>query len=141
VTLHDYTEKGEDLTKRYADNKEAIMRTELYHCDGRSAFANGFSYRGQPVILSEYGGIAFAGGKDGAWGYGNTVRNEADFLSRYDAITTAIKELPWVCGYCYTQVSDVQQEINGLLSEDRSFKVDPEKIREINERPVTGRFI
>ena len=57
-------------------------------------------------------------------------------MERFDKITTAIKEIPYVCGYCYTQVTDVQQEMNGLLDEERNFKVDPEAIREINEREV-----
>ena len=47
-----------------------------------------------------------------------------------------MKELPYVCGFCYTQVSDVQQEINGLMDIDRNFKVEPEVIKEINERKV-----
>ena len=63
------------------------------------------------MIISEYGGIAFSGGEEGAWGYGKTVSDEAEFLERFDRITTAIKSIPYVVGYCYTQVSDVQQEI------------------------------
>ena len=83
------------------------------------------------MIISEYGGIAFAGGGEGDWGYGNTVKDEAEFLERFDAITTAIKNLPYCSGFCYTQVSDVQQEINGLLDADHNYKIAPEKIREI----------
>ena len=57
-------------------------------------------------------------------------------MKRFDEITTAIKKLPYVCGYCYTQVSDVQQEINGLMDAERNFKVEPEIISEINKRQV-----
>ena len=85
--------------------------------------------------------IAFSGGREGDWGYGNTVKDEAEFLERFDRITTAIKQLPYVSGYCYTQVSDVQQEINGLLDENHEFKIAPEKIREINCREVGMRRI
>ena len=46
----------------------------------------------------------------------------------------AIKELSYVSGYCYTQLTDVQQEINGLMDIERNYKVAPEKVREINER-------
>ena len=49
---------------------------------------------------------------------------------------SAVKALPYVCGYCYTQFTDVQQEINGLLDIDRNFKIDPEIIKEINQRRV-----
>ena len=59
-----------------------------------------------------------------------------DFIRRFDEITTAVKEVPYCCGFCYTQVSDVQQEINGLMDMERNFKVDPKVIKEINERKV-----
>ncbi len=88
------------------------------------------------MIISEFGGIAFDSDKEG-WGYGNKVDTEEDFLKRFDSITTAIKEIPYVCGYCYTQVTDVQQEVNGLMDIRRNYKVDPERIKEINKRKVT----
>ena len=47
-----------------------------------------------------------------------------------------MKKVPYICGFCYTQVSDVQQEINGLMDIERNFKVEPEIIKEINERHV-----
>ena len=135
LTLHDYEEAGEVLKQRYLNCKDQILTTEVYHSDAKSAFANGYGYRGQPVILSEYGGIAF-NNDDAGWGYGNKVNTPEEFLRRFDEITTAVKELPYVCGFCYTQVTDVQQEINGLMDIDRNFKVAPEKIKEINERRV-----
>ena len=98
--------------------------------------AEGYEYKGQPVIISEYGGIAF-NNDDSGWGYGNKVNTEEDFLRRFDDITTAVKEIPYTCGFCYTQVSDVQQEINGLMDMDRNFKIEPKKIKAINMR-VSG---
>ncbi|MDO4283698.1 MAG: glycoside hydrolase family 2 TIM barrel-domain containing protein [Eubacteriales bacterium] len=136
ITLHDYEEKGEIFYDRYAGNKDLITAAALYHNRSKSAMADGYEYRGQPILISEYGGIAFSGGEEGAWGYGNTVSTEEEFLQRMDKITTAIKKIPYIVGYCYTQVSDVQQEINGLLKADHSYKMDPEKIREINCRQV-----
>lgn len=135
VTLHDYEEVGEVLKARYTEGKDEIMSTEIYHCSGKSAFANGYSYKGQPVIISEYGGIAF-NNDDSGWGYGNKVNTKEEFIKRFDEITTAVKEIPYVCGFCYTQVSDVQQEINGMMDMERNFKVEPEIIREINERKI-----
>lgn len=135
LTLHDYEEEGEILLERYSKCKEEILDSQVYHCSSKSAFAKGYRYKGQPVIISEFGGIAFDGKGEG-WGYGNKVADKAAFIRRFDSITTAVKSLPYVCGYCYTQVSDVQQEINGLLDEDRNFKIEPEVIREINQRKV-----
>ena len=136
LTLHDYEEDGAAFYERYADHLQDIIAGRLYPNKSKAALADGFTYRGQPVIISEYGGIAFSGGEEGAWGYGKTVSDEAEFLERFDRITTAIKRIPYVVGYCYTQVSDVQQEINGLLDEKHGYKLEPEKIRGINCREV-----
>lgn len=133
ITLHDYEESGDVLKVRYADNEEKILSGEVYFSKFKKAFADGFCYKGQPVIISEFGGIAF-NNDDSGWGYGNKVNTKEDFIRRFDSITTAIKELSYVCGYCYTQVTDVQQEINGLLDADRNFKIEPQIIKEINER-------
>lgn len=135
ITLHDYEELGEILKKRYTQYREEILDTRVYHSGNKSAFANGYAYKGQPIIISEYGGIAF-NNDDSGWGYGNKVNTKEEFIRRFDEITTAVKEIPYVCGFCYTQVSDVQQEINGLMDIERNFKVEPEIIREINERKV-----
>lgn len=131
ITLHDYEEDGERFLNRYLTHKEEILRTQLYHCGHKSAMANGYTYEGQPVILSEYGGIAFADKQQGEWGYGNAVKSEEEFLLRLQKITSAIYQVPYIVGFCYTQVSDVEQEVNGLMRENRTYKVDPQKIRQI----------
>lgn len=135
ITLHDYEEAGEIFKARYMECKEQILNTEVYHGIIKSAFANGYEYKGQPIIISEFGGIAF-NDDDAGWGYGNKVNTKEEFIKRFDSITTAVKELPYVCGFCYTQVSDVQQEINGLMDMERNFKIEPEIISEINKRRV-----
>jgi hypothetical protein len=136
ITLHDYEEKGEDFLGRYLEYTKEILGNTIYHNKSKSAFADGFAYRGQPVILSEFGGIAFNNDHSG-WGYGNKVNSPEEFIKRFDAITTAIKKVDLFCGYCYTQVTDVQQEINGLMDSERNFKVDPKVIKEINERKIS----
>jgi beta-galactosidase/beta-glucuronidase len=134
ITLHDYEESGEVLKEKYGIYGKEILESHLaINSAGKTAFADGYEYQGQPILISEYGGIAFDN-DDSGWGYGKKVISQEDFIRRYDSITTAIKELPFVCGYCYTQVSDVQQEINGLMDIERNFKVQPEKICEINLR-------
>ncbi len=133
ITFHDYEERGEILKVRYSEQLERILGNEISHNTHKKAFAEGYQYKGQPILISEYGGIAFADGKDG-WGYGNKVKDEEVFLERFDKATKAIQDLSDVVGFCYTQVTDVQQEINGLLDSKRKNKVDPQKIRLINER-------
>ena len=141
ITLHDYEEDGAVFFNRYNGNLEKLMNSEIYHCKDKSSMAEGYEYKGQPIIISEFGGIAFSGGGKGDWGYGHTVSNEKEFMKRFDKITTAIKELPYVVGYCYTQVSDVQQEINGLLDKNHEYKLPAEKLKEINCRQVGIRKI
>lgn len=129
LTLHDYEENGDAFLKRYAD-KDAVVSNKHAFNNGRFAMAQGYEYKGQPIIISEFGGIAFKDEK--GWGYGNQVDTVEAFLARFKSITHAIKATDYVSGYCYTQVTDVQQEVNGLLKEDRKPKVALELIREIN---------
>ena len=135
LTLHDYEEAGEILKQRYIQCRDDILSSKISYNNQKVAFANGYEYHGQPVIISEYGGIAF-NNDDSGWGYGNKVNTREEFIHRFDEITTAVKEIPYVCGFCYTQVSDVQQEINGLMDMERNFKIEPEIIKEINERKI-----
>ncbi|WP_059049768.1 glycoside hydrolase family 2 protein [Paenibacillus senegalimassiliensis] len=129
LTLHDYIGTGEEFTKQYK-NKEVIVNNERTFNHHKYAFADGYSYKGQPVLISEFGGIAFT--SDAGWGYGKQEASEEAFLERFRGLHEAIKDLDYIVGYCYTQITDVQQETNGLLTEDRQPKVSLEAIREIN---------
>ncbi|WJH35702.1 glycoside hydrolase family 2 [Paenibacillus sp. CC-CFT747] len=129
LTLHDYEEDGERFLLRFRD-KEQVVGNRIAFNNLKYALAEGYGYRGQPIIISEYGGIAFQ--SDKGWGYGNQVGSEEAFLERFRSITEAIQAFDYISGYCYTQITDVQQEINGLLTEDRKPKVNLEAIRKIN---------
>ncbi|KRF10039.1 glycoside hydrolase family 2 [Paenibacillus sp. Soil766] len=129
LTLHDYVESGSEFLQRYVD-KSPIVNNDWAFNKGKYALARGYTYRGQPIIISEFGGIAFQ--TDKGWGYGNQVVTEEAFIERFRGITQAIKDIDYICGYCYTQVTDVQQEMNGLLTEDRKPKIPLELIKEIN---------
>ena len=96
-------------------------------------YAQGFSYQGEPVLVSEYGGIKYAAGPvaDNAWGYCETTDAKA-FEDKYRALTTALLNSPDVQGYCYTQLTDVGTETNGLLTQAREAKIPLETIRRIN---------
>ncbi len=129
ITLHDYAEMGDEITGRYEPG-DKILNNEIPFNIVRYAMAKGYEYKGQPVIISEYGGIAFT--TEEGWGYGKQVKTEEDFIARFDSITTSIKNLSYACGFCYTQITDVQQEVNGLYTIGREPKVDIAAIREIN---------
>ncbi len=82
-------------------------------------------------MITEFGGISYC--KDGTEGWGYTSAEDAeDFLTRYRNVVEPILDSPLIQGFVYTQLTDVEQEINGLLTYDREFKVDPDSIREIN---------
>ncbi|MBQ7011147.1 MAG: glycoside hydrolase family 2, partial [Clostridia bacterium] len=133
VTAHDYTGYNRDL--RHEDYEDAEIFGLGCPNKGRAVTADNYDNTGKPCLLTEYGGIAFA--KDsgnGNWGYSGAVTDENIFIERYDDITTAFKSMPYIRGYCYTQLTDVFQEVNGLLDMDRNPKVSVEKIRAINVR-------
>lgn len=126
--IHDYVARGEDFTKKYT-GKENAMKAGIGR---RMIYAQGTEYEGQPVLITEFGGIAFEG-KEG-WGYNGTVKDEKSFLERFDSITSAIRNMPYIQGYCYTQLTDVMQEVNGLMTADRKIKVDIDAIRKVNTK-------
>lgn len=127
--IHDYEARGEAFAKKYADP------TKLYEgsVSWRMLYADDTKYEGQPVMITEYGGIAFASNADGEnWGYGYGVKDEADFFERYEGLVKAIRNTPYIRGYCYTQLTDVMQEVNGLMTADRKMKVDIERVKKVN---------
>jgi beta-galactosidase/beta-glucuronidase len=130
VTIHDYVGDGVELKEIYSD-KEKVLTGFPSPLFPRFMLSEGNSYKGQPIIFSEYGGIAFD--SSNGWGYNQKAKNSEEFIKRYKGLTIAIKETDYICGYCYTQLTDVEQEQNGLLTIDRTPKIDPSVIKEIND--------
>lgn len=95
-------------------------------------YANGFKHQGEPILLTEFGGIGFKTGEQKGWGY-TTVGSSEEFVSEYRRVMDALYHSEILWGYCYTQLTDVEQEINGLLTYDRKNKCDLNHIKEINE--------
>ena len=89
---------------------------------------------GQPMFVSEYGGIKWAmdASDEKAWGYGQGPKTEEEFISRYKGLTEALLSNPRMFGFCYTQLTDVEQEQNGIYTYDRKEKVDVSIFRQIN---------
>ena len=95
-----------------------------------------------PYILDEFGGIKCIEAnpaKDGSdsWGYGNSARTKEDFYKRLEAQVRGLVEMSdkmW--GFCYTQLTDVEQEQNGIYYYDRGTKYDMERVRAIFQMPV-----
>ena len=121
--IHDYEQDPEVYAKRYAPGEP--LYDPLY-----PRYRRKMGYNGEPVFVSEYGGIRW--NPDGAgWGYGNGPKTEEEFIERYRGLTTALLNNPEHLGFCYTQLTDVEQERNGLYYYDRRPKFDPAVIHDI----------
>lgn len=124
--IHDYDIKNaEEFSVKYNGNYDGM------YPQGWALFADGHKYKGQPVLLTEFGGIAFVSEQKGeAWGYGNGAKNAEELLERSEQLINGIAQTEFQ-GYCYTQLTDVQQEVNGLLYADRTPKVDLNNLKNI----------
>ena len=131
--VHTYLRTGEQVRVWWPCYRDG--QTYVYD-SGHPFWAGGYHYAGQPVIISEYGGMAVEG-------YGPPpgkrlqavgVDAPARYLERYRDLTQAILELEEVSGYCFTQLTDVEGEVNGLLTYDRRPKVDPDEIAAANRQ-------
>lgn len=130
LTIHDYTAWPHELSVQYQDDDGTLNG---HPGSNHMVTANGYDHHGKPKLLTEYGGIAMVKDEgDGNWGYNGAVRDEKAFLERFEAITQAFKHMSGFVGYCYTQLTDVFQEVNGLLDMNRNPKVSMEEIRRIN---------
>ena len=91
-------------------------------------------YGGQPVFMSEYGGIKWeADSTLKSWGYGKDVKSPEEFAERYCGLTDALTQNEKMFGFCYTQLYDVEQEQNGLYTYERKRKFDDEIYKKIIE--------
>lgn len=127
VTIHDYRDL-DTLLASYATLESAVAAAPA----GRSVCLPGHRYRGQPILITEFGGIAFHN-EEAGWGYSIVTETE-EFLKHYDALVTALLQSGIVQGFCYTQLADIEQEINGLLTYNRKPKVDVSRIRKITKK-------
>lgn len=100
---------------------------------GRAPFFNQ-PYDNQPIFVSEYGGIRWPDDTVEGWGYGNAPATPEEFFARYKGLTEALLNNPEIFGFCYTQLYDVEQEVNGLYTYGRVQKFDISLIRKINQQ-------
>lgn len=134
--LHDYIQDKEDFEKIYlAPTQEEMLNNydnHPYH-DWIRRYQKSISFKDMALYLSEYGGIRWDTDGVGGWGYGNGPKTEEEFLDRYEYLTKALINSPYLCGFCYTQLYDVEQEVNGLYTYERQPKFDMKKIKAITQ--------
>jgi beta-galactosidase/beta-glucuronidase len=122
VTIHDYAHSGEVLTDRYED-EEHLARTIARRLPaGRKIWLNGETPTERPVMLTEFGGIKLVSEGEQGWGY-TAARDPESFERLLKEVVGAVRRSTILSGYCYTQLTDTLQEVNGLLREDRTPKL------------------
>ena len=133
--VHDYAAHGESLASRY-DTADSVRRVLTDRRPGRKRVAAGDPVdRGQPVVLTEFGGLSYTPSAGEKWfGYA-TVGSADELEERLRGLVGAILDSSELAGFCYTQLTDTEQERNGLLTENREPKLPVEVIRDILTRP------
>ncbi len=136
--IHDYTPTAEQLRTRYRETLATGMLPPNAWDEEKPLFVGGSRYRGQPVLLTEVGGFLMERDDlpkeqwDLLYAAYGTTSSGADLLEKYRDLMRGLAELPFISGFCYTQLTDIEQEMNGLLTYDRRPKVDPQAIAAIH---------
>jgi hypothetical protein len=130
VSIHDYEADPAVLAERYGADADVEALTSRMGPAGRRIFVGSAAYRGQPIMLTEFGGVRFTPGDDATatWGY-STVSTAEDFETRLRGLFAAVQPGGVLAGFCYTQLTDTMQEANGLVTADRTPKIAVESIR------------
>lgn len=132
-SIHSYIHGDDEFSEeanyfqKSLSNKEELLSSEP---NRRRLYCEGFRYNGEPILLTEFGGINYKKNSTSGWGY-SQADNEEDFISQFNRLITSIYNSETLFGYCYTQLTDVEQEQNGLLTYDRKPKIDISLIKEI----------
>jgi len=118
---HIYDQDSEELEKKL--NENVFVNFPELEC----------KYEGQPYFVDEFGGTRFINKSqnDKGWGYGDACKSKEEFYSRIERLVNCILRCKYIKGYCYTQLTDVEQEKNGLYTYDRKGKFDIKRIRKI----------
>ncbi|MFW5471217.1 glycoside hydrolase family 2 TIM barrel-domain containing protein [Knoellia sp. CPCC 206435] len=134
VTVHDYTAQGHTLRERYGTRAALAETVEHTQPLYRAILLPGTSGKEVPVVISEFGGITFdLERREGWFGYG-AVSTPEELLRGYADLVEALLSSSVLAGFCWTQLTDTQQERNGLLTSARTPKVPLDQIRAITTR-------
>ena len=129
--VHDYEQDPKLFKERYDHLLDGTPNNEIYvNHPGHEQYDGKLSY-----FVSEFGGIHWnVDGGELGWGYGEAPKSLEEFYTRYEGLVKVLLENPKMSAFCYTQLTDVQQEKNGLYTFARKKKFDLERIRKANEQ-------
>ena len=127
VAVHDYSRSGAELAARYADGG---LPARIWS-GSRATFLHGAA-AGRPILLTEVGGFLTRPSGveklDVMYSVYESIGSDDELLERVEELLEGIASVPFLAGFCYTQLTDVEQERNGLLTYDRRAKVDPARM-------------
>ncbi len=133
--VHDYASSGETLRERYGSHEaveHTLHKVQPYY---RTIALPGLEPEEQPLMVTEFGGMTYDPESQDFWnGYG-AVNSAHELLEKYAELVSALLASPVVAGFCYTELTDIAQERNGLLTQDRVPKADPAEIHRITQAP------
>ncbi|MBA2676534.1 glycoside hydrolase family 2 TIM barrel-domain containing protein [Ramlibacter sp.] len=140
IGIHDYDSNLEHMRQRYGPEVDPEQLFGQRRPGGRILTLDGHPHRGQPIILTEFGGIAFQQqaeeGVKKIWGY-TEIADEETFARLYEQLLTTVINTALFSGFCYTQFADTFQEANGLLYADRTPKVPLERVKKATAQSRT----
>jgi len=127
--VHDYEQDPKEFASHYVSLKTGVG--EVYVNDPHME-----KYEGQPYFVSEMGGIFWDISEKGSddWGYGENPKDIEEFYTRFEGLINILLDNPKMCALCYTQLTDVFQEKNGIYAFDRREKFDAERLYKILTR-------
>jgi beta-galactosidase/beta-glucuronidase len=136
---HDYDQNPATFARRHGVGVDPYLnepRPGLHRIGDRPW---SIPYQGQPYFVSEFGGIWWnpdAREGEASWGYGDRPTSITEFYDRFERLCTALLDNSNMFGYCYTQLTDVYQEQNGIYTFERGQKFDMDHIRRVQRRPA-----
>ena len=126
IGIHDYDDRPERMARRYHAAEVLPRLFKRERPGGRLLVLEGQMHSELPLMLTEFGGVAYSREK-GTWGYARATSAE-EFARRVHELLDVVRELHVFSGFCYTQFADTYQEANGLLFADRTPKIPIEEI-------------
>lgn len=133
IGIHDYDDDPARILKRYGED---VSLQDLLWKDmpgGRMLTLEGHPHKGQPLMLTEFGGIAYRDpsrhAQSATWGY-SVGTSSKDLQRRYEGLLEVVNRVEVFSGFCYTQFTDTFQEANGLFFADRTPKFSLESMKE-----------
>lgn len=141
---HDYDQNPDTFRQRHAGLAEGKPFVNNASDWGLSEAVVGniqwsIPYIGQPYFVSEFGGIWWnpdAREDEDSWGYGERPKSIEEFYDRFERLCAILLDDVNMFGYCYTQLTDIYQEQNGIYKYDRGMKFDLERIRAAQQKPA-----